>query len=72
MVEFETRPRQWGNSLGITIPREIVDKERLKPNKKIKVLILESDEDNLRRIFGSVQRKRLTQEVLDEIDAELS
>ena len=34
-MEFETKTRKWGSSLGLVIPKEIVEETGLKPNQKI-------------------------------------
>jgi len=34
MQVFETIPKQWGNSLGITIPKEVIEKENISIKKK--------------------------------------
>ena len=35
MIECETITRKWGNSIGITLPKEIVETEHLKEDEKI-------------------------------------
>lgn len=37
MIEVESYTRKWGNSLGIVIPREIVEQEGISENEKIVV-----------------------------------
>lgn len=37
--QIKTRVKEWGNSLGVTIPKEIVIKEELKPNDEITITI---------------------------------
>ena len=68
MQLFEAIPKQWGNSIGITIPREIIIKEKISPKQKAKFLIVGRDMDNLKKAFGSLKLKKETQEVMDEID----
>ena len=68
MLEFKAVPRKWGNSIGITLPSEIVEEGRLKSDKEIKVLIVEK-EVNLKEIFGSLKLKEPTQKIKDEMRA---
>jgi antitoxin component of MazEF toxin-antitoxin module len=39
MDEIECITKKWGSSLGIVIPNEIVKKERIKPNERIRVIV---------------------------------
>lgn len=68
MQIFETIPKEWGNSLGITIPSEIVKKENISPKKRLKVLVIGDKSDRLKSIFGTLKLKKPTQQVMDEID----
>lgn len=70
MQMFKTVPRRWGNSLGVTIPKEIVDSERLSPGKKVKVFVVGDRTNELRKIFGSLKLKMPTQKAMEEIDKE--
>jgi len=70
MDVFETVPRRWGNSLGITIPGAIVKRKKLNAKTRIAVLILENDHP-MKSLFGALPRTgRSTKEELDEIDRE--
>ena len=69
MQVFETRPKQWGNSLGITIPKDVVRKAHLSGRKEVRVLILPLEaQKNLRKAFGTLQCTKPTQQIMDEID----
>lgn len=68
MEQFEAVPKRWGNSLGITIPADVVENEKIQPEKKITVLVIGSQKKKLREIFGTLQRKKPTQQMMDEID----
>jgi len=69
MQVFEAIPKQWGNSLGITIPKEIIDKENISPRKRTKFLVVGSEMETLKKAFGSLKLKKPTQKAMDEIDA---
>ena len=70
MQAFETTPKQWGNSLGITIPKDVVDKEQLSPGKRVRVLVIADKRSELRKVFGSLKLKMPTQKAMEEIDRE--
>lgn len=72
MIECETITRKWGNSLGITLPKEIVESQHLKEHEKIRVLILKNS-GSLRKTFGLAKGKwkKSAQRIKDEIRKEL-
>ncbi len=67
MKEFEAKPKKWGNSLGVTIPKEIVEEEGVSTGKKVKVFILGRKKD-VKDVFGSLEWRKPTQKIMDEID----
>lgn len=72
MVEIETRIRKWGNtSLAFIIPQEIVENEKLKPNQKIRAVILRESKIPA-KTFGILKKwKKSTPKIMKEIDDEL-
>ena len=68
MKLFEAIPKQWGNSIGITIPREVIEKERITPKKKIRFLVIGTAMDGVKKSFGSLKFEKSTQQIMDEID----
>lgn len=70
MTSIEVKTRKWGNSIGITIPNDIVEKMNIKPEDKIKVVILK-DSGILKDIFGSVKFKKSTEKLLQEVKKEI-
>ncbi|MEK6861068.1 MAG: hypothetical protein AABY07_03790 [Nanoarchaeota archaeon] len=68
MQVFDAIPKQWGNSIGITIPKEIIERERITPKKRIRLLVVGTTMDGVRRSFGSLKFKKSTQQIMDEID----
>ena len=69
MQVFDAIPKQWGNSVGITIPREIVEKENISTKKKTRFIAIGSEMDNLKKAFGSLKLRKSTQKAMNEIDA---
>ncbi len=72
MRQIEATARKWGNSLGIILPKEAVQKNNIKENDKIEIFILKQD-DTLQRTFGMFKGKikKNTQQIKDEIRKEL-
>ena len=66
MMEVETVARKWGNSIGIAFPRDIVQKANIRPNKEIRVFIQDKKVD-LSKVFDTLNFKKQTQQILDEI-----
>ena len=73
MIEYEAKLRNWGNSIGIVVPKEGVEKEKLKPNQKVRVVITPTNPVRVKDLFGKMKMKftRPTDEILKEIDKEL-
>ncbi|MEK6943563.1 MAG: AbrB/MazE/SpoVT family DNA-binding domain-containing protein [Nanoarchaeota archaeon] len=68
MEQFEAIPKRWGNSLGITIPADIIKDEKIKPNEKIKVLVFKDSKKSFDSIFGTLKLKMSTQKAMEDID----
>ena len=67
MIECESIARKWGSSLGLTIPKEIVEKINLKENKKVKFMIVE-DDGVVKRTFGMLRNwKTPTDKIMKEL-----
>ncbi|MEK6869761.1 MAG: AbrB/MazE/SpoVT family DNA-binding domain-containing protein, partial [Nanoarchaeota archaeon] len=60
MQVFDAIPKQWGNSIGITIPREVIKKEKISPKRRVKFLVVGAEMDNLKKAFGSLKLKKET------------
>jgi len=57
--------RRWGNSLGIILPKELVEKESLKENEEIFVNVVK--EADISEFFGSLKRKMSGQKFKDMV-----
>jgi antitoxin component of MazEF toxin-antitoxin module len=68
MHVFEAVPKEWGNSIGITIPREVVEKENISTKTKVRFIAIGSEMRLLKKEFGSLKLKKPTQKAMDEID----
>ena len=67
-----TKTRKWGNSLGVIIPKETVEKERIKEDEKIRFMILRNTRV-LKESFGTLKGKwkKSGQQIKDQARKEL-
>ena len=65
MSQIQTVTRRWGNSLGIAIPKEIVEMEHLGENQR--VLIEIKKVIDVRKLKGLLTFKKSSQELKDEM-----
>ena len=56
-IKTKTKIREWGNSLGIVIPKDIVIKEKLNTNDYVTVII--SKKDTLEDFFGMNNKSKI-------------
>lgn len=66
MIEVETITRKWGNSIGISLPKDVVKKIKIVPNTMIK-LFLQDKKVDLSKYFGTLEIMESTQNSLDDI-----
>lgn len=65
-MEIIAKPRKWGNSLAIILPKVVVDTNRIKENQDITIEIKEKS--TAKNIFGILPKwDRPTQEIKDEM-----
>ncbi len=60
--------KKWGNSLGITLPVDIVRNTGVAENEIIEIEIRKKNEP-LKKLFGTLSRKIPAQQLKDEIRA---
>ncbi|MBU0929840.1 MAG: hypothetical protein KJ623_02105 [Nanoarchaeota archaeon] len=63
-MEIKAKVKEWGNSLGIIIPKEIVVGEKLKPSDEIIIDI--KKKTDIMKLFGKAKFKQTAQELKDE------
>ena len=73
-MEIETRTKKWGSSLGIIIPKKIVEEENLEQNQIVRILAVEAkSKTKVKNIFGALKNWRINaQKFKDEIRKEES
>lgn len=72
MIECETITRKWGNSIGITLPKEDLEREHISENEKVLVLLMKRSQTP-KKLFGMMRGKwnKTGQQVKDELRREL-
>lgn len=63
-MEVEAVAKKWGSSIGFVIPKEVAEKERIRPNSKVKFEIIKVTD--ISDTFGKLKRKLSGQEFKDK------
>ena len=71
MQSIKTKTKKWGNSLGIVIPKDIVEKEHLKEGQTVEILIARPVKKVFEETFGTLKFPKSTQEMKNQIRKEL-
>ena len=73
MTVIEAKVKRWGNSFGIVIPAEVVNKEGIKEEQEIRVIVLQDSSKVLKETFGMLKGKlkKTAQQLKDEARREL-
>ena len=73
MTVIEAKVKRWGNSFFIVIPAEVVNKEGIKEEQEIRVIVLQDSSKVLKETFGMLKGKlkKTAQQLKDEARREL-
>ncbi len=73
MEAVTAKARKWGNSLGIALPKEVVEREGIKAGMKVQLLVTNNPRNPVKESFGMLKGKikKPTDEIMREIDREL-
>ena len=66
-MELEAIAKKWGSSIGFVIPKEVAEREKIKPNSKVKFEIIKVSD--ISDTFGKLRRKISGQEFKDRTRA---
>ena len=66
MIEVEIVPRKWGNSLGIALPKDVVEQAKIKPNKPLRIFLPDTQVD-ASRLFNTLKISKSTDRILQDI-----
>ena len=62
-MESETIARKWGDSIGLIIPKDVVNKENIKPNSVVKFEVIKVTD--ISDTFNKLKRKISGQQLKD-------
>lgn len=67
-MEVKAITRKWGNSIAVVIPKEVVEKQRIKEDEEI-IIKVEKKKPLAGALFGKFPRKsgKTAQEIKDEM-----
>lgn len=65
MHEIVVTARKWGNSVGITLPAETVDAEKIRPNDRLVLNVKKIMP--IKNLFGTFKTKKTAQQIKDEM-----
>ncbi len=64
-MAVEVQVKKWGNSMGIILPKEFLEKKKISENDTILIEVV--NVADLRPIFGALKRKMSGQEFKDMV-----
>jgi len=69
-MTLEVKTKKWGNSIGIIIPSETIEKLGIKPEEEITIEI-KNKNNVLKELFGSINFKKSTKQIVKEARGDL-
>ena len=66
-MEVEAIARKWGNSIGFTVPKDVAEKEGIKPHSRVKFEVIKVTD--ISDTFGRLKRKMTGQQFKDRARA---
>ena len=64
------KTKQWGNSIGVILPREVINALDLKPGEEV-VIDIEKKQNVLKELFGALPFKEPTEKILHDTRKEM-
>lgn len=71
MIRVATKLKRWGNSIGITLPRKMLQQHKLHIDDSVEI-VLEKKQNPLQEAFGKLHHKINTKKILKEVDKDLA
>ena len=68
---METIVKKWGNSLGVVLPKAIIEKEGIHEGSKIEIIIKNKKFTRVKDILGILKFKESTDKIMKEVDKDL-
>jgi len=64
-MAIEVTVKKWGNSFGIVLPKEVVERENLRENRRIIINIIK--QADLSDIFGLVKARKMSGQKMKDL-----
>lgn len=73
MKTTNVKVKKWGNSLGIVIPKDILNDEDIKEGSELEITIRSKQKTKAKDIFGILKDriKKPTEQLMKEVDKDL-
>ena len=73
METIEVKVKKWGNSLGVVIPKEVINSKNLKEGSELELVIKPLNKTKVKNVFGILKGKikKSSDQILKEVDKEL-
>lgn len=64
-MEIEVKTKKWGNSIGLIIPSEAIERLNIRPEEEV-VIEIGKKKNVLRELFGTMKSKKTARQMLNE------
>jgi len=64
-MAIKTFTRKWGNSIGVILPKEFVEKQKIKENQEIIINVIQ--EADLSNIFGMIKKRKMSGQKMKDL-----
>ena len=64
-MAIKTFTRKWGNSIGVVLPKEFVEKQKIKENQEIIINVIQ--EADLSNIFGIIKKRKMSGQKMKDL-----
>ncbi|MFQ5531823.1 MAG: AbrB/MazE/SpoVT family DNA-binding domain-containing protein [Candidatus Nanoarchaeia archaeon] len=77
MERITTKVKKWGNSLGVILPKKVVNSENIKEGLEVNITIQPKNKMTVKDLFEFAEKNKLprlkktTEQIMREVDEEL-
>ena len=64
-MAIKTFTRKWGNSIGVVLPKEFVEKQKIKENQEIIINVIQ--EADLSNIVGMIKKRKMSGQKMKDL-----
>ena len=68
METFIAKPKKWGNSLGVVIPKEVLEAEDILEGEQIELTVTKRKPSRVWELAGTIKLTKSTDDIIKEID----